>query len=77
MKTGHIKWFNPEKNFGFVTSDASNADIFFNGSELDSNLKSKERLNGFLVEFSISQDLKGRNIAVNVKPLSKGSTDVL
>jgi cold shock CspA family protein len=64
------------KNFGFITSDASNADIFFNGSELDSNLKSKERLNGFLVEFGISQNLKGRNIAVNVKPLNKSGTAV-
>ena len=74
MKTGHIKWFNPDKNFGFITSDASNADIFFYGSELDISLKSKGRLNGFLVEFGISQDLKGRNIAVNVKPLNKSDT---
>lgn len=76
MKTGHIKWFNSEKNFGFVTSDSSNADIFFGGSELDINLRNKERLNGFLVEFSISQDGKGRNIAINVKPLNKNSTAV-
>ena len=71
MKTGHIKWFNWEKNFGFITSDASNTDVFFNGSELDVNLRNKERLNGLIVEFSISQDGKGKNIAVNVKPLNK------
>ena len=74
MKTGHIKWFNLDKNFGFITSDSSNTDIFFNGSELDFSLKSKERLNGLLVEFSISQDSKGRNIAVNVRPLNKSDT---
>ena len=76
MKTGHIKWFNLVKNFGFITSDATNTDIFFSGSELDINLRNKERLNGFLVEFGISQDLQGRNIAINVRPLNKDSTAV-
>jgi cold shock CspA family protein len=76
MKTGHIKWFNLVKNFGFITSNATNTDIFFSGSELDINLRNKERLNGFLVEFGISQDLQGRNIAINVRPLNKDSTAV-
>jgi len=76
MKTGHIKWFNLVKNFGFITSDATNTDIFFSGSGLDINLRNKELLNGFLVEFGISQDLQGRNIAINVRPLNKDSTAV-
>ena len=44
MKTGHIKWFNLVKNFGFITLDATNTDIFFSGSELDINLRNKELL---------------------------------
>ena len=67
MAKGTVKWFNPDKGFGFITNDEDNKDLFVHHSEI--------RVDGFAtlsdgqaVEFEIGQGQKGP-CANNVKPL--------
>ena len=58
MSTGTVKWFNPEKGFGFITPDDGGADLFVHHSAIESsgyaNLDEGQK-----VKFEIGQGQKG------------------
>ncbi|GAA1798826.1 cold-shock protein [Planosporangium flavigriseum] len=58
MAQGTVKWFNPEKGFGFITPDGERDDVFVHFSAIQSNgyrsLDENQR-----VEFEVVQGQKG------------------
>lgn len=70
MNKGTVKWFNPDKGYGFLSNDEGGEDVFvhFSAIQVDGykTLKEDQR-----VEFDIEPDPKNSSKmrAVNVKPL--------
>jgi CspA family cold shock protein len=58
MAHGIVKWFNPDKGFGFISQDEGNGDVFVHFSAIQSDgyrsLEANQR-----VEFEITQGQKG------------------
>ena len=64
MPTGAIKWFDPEKGYGFIQQDEGGDDLFVHHNETDgSALNDNDN-----VEFEVGQGKKGP-CATNVKKL--------
>ena len=64
MATGTVKWFNPDKGFGFIAQDGG-ADVFVHFSAIEGtgyrNLNENDK-----VEFEVTMGSKGPN-AANVR----------
>jgi cold shock protein len=58
MAQGTVKWFNPEKGYGFIAQDGGQPDVFVHFSQIEGagfrNLEEGQR-----VEFEIGQGQKG------------------
>ncbi|HEX9030636.1 MAG TPA: cold-shock protein [Streptosporangiaceae bacterium] len=58
MAQGTVKWFNPDKGFGFINVDGGDTDVFVHFSAIDSggfrSLDENQR-----VEFDVTQGPKG------------------
>jgi CspA family cold shock protein len=58
MPQGTVKWFNPDKGFGFIAPDDGGADVFVHHSAIDMGgfrtLEENQK-----VEYSIRQGAKG------------------
>jgi len=66
VATGTVKWFNPDKGFGFI-SQADGQDVFVHFSAIQtSGYRSLEE--GQHVEFEVQKGPKGLQ-AANVKPI--------
>ena len=67
MATGTVKWFNPDKGFGFISQE-DGPDVFVHFSAIAGegyrNLEENQK-----VEFDITQGQKGPQ-ATNVRPVS-------
>ena len=62
MAQGTVKWFNPDKGFGFIAPDDGSADVFVHFSAIESSgyrtLEENQK-----VEYSVSQGPKGPQAA--------------
>jgi CspA family cold shock protein len=67
VATGTVKWFNPDKGFGFITQD-DGPDVFVHFSAIQGegyrNLEENQK-----VEFDVTQGQKGPQ-AANVRPVA-------
>lgn len=67
MATGTVKWFNPDKGFGFIQPDDGTDDVFVHFSAINSNgFRSLDE--GAKVEYDVESGPKGLQ-AANVNTL--------
>lgn len=67
MAEGTVKWFNPDKGFGFIAPDEGGDDLFVHFSEIQSDgFKSLDE--GAKVEYDEGAGRDGKKQAVNVRP---------
>jgi CspA family cold shock protein len=59
MSTGTVKWFNPDKGFGFITPDDGGKDLFVHHTEIQSGGSYATLSDGQKVEYEIGQTEKG------------------
>jgi CspA family cold shock protein len=67
MTTGTVKWFNPEKGYGFIRPDDGGKDVFVHVSAVQqSGLRSLQE--GQKLTFDVVADKRtGRSSAANLK----------
>lgn len=66
MIKGHVKWFNAQKGFGFITRDDGGSDVFVHFSSIaGDNFKTLDE--GQAVEFEVTEGPKGPQAANVVK----------
>jgi cold shock CspA family protein len=57
-ETGTVKWFNPEKGFGFITRESGEGDVFVHHSAIQGG-GFRTLVDGERVEFDVVQGQKG------------------
>ena len=66
MAVGTVKWFNPQKGFGFIQSGTGGADVFVHISAVEQ--AGLSTLNdGQKVSFDLEAGRQGKTSAVNLK----------
>lgn len=65
MVEGIVKWFDPEKGYGFIRPKDGRKDVFVHITDVNASgyktLNEKEE-----VEFEIEEDNRGRTRAINI-----------
>ena len=64
---GTVKWYNPNKGYGFITPEDETKDIFVHSSALE-NSNIRILIEGQKVSYNIAKN-KGRTSAVNIKSI--------
>ena len=66
MATGTVKFFNPDKGFGFITPEGGNKDVFVHISAVErAGLRTLS--DGQRVTYDLEDDRQGRASAVNLQ----------
>jgi len=66
MNTGTVKWFNPEKGYGFISNDSGGDDIFVHFSDIEAQ-GFRTLTEGQRVSYNTERDAKnGKMRATNV-----------
>ena len=71
MPTGKIKWFNPDKGYGFIEQDDSDKDVFVHWTAIEGPAERMREQEP--VSYQVEQTDRGPN-AVNVKRLEQEET---
>jgi cold shock protein len=58
-ETGHVKWFNDEKGYGFITRDGGQDDVFVHFRAIVSESGRKTLYENQRVEFAVTEGPKG------------------
>jgi CspA family cold shock protein len=67
MQGGLVKFYDPQRGFGFIAPDNGTADVFFHATVLQrSGLEIVEK--GERLKFTVGNDNQGRVKAVTVQP---------
>lgn len=67
MLEGKVKWFNPEKGFGFITIKDSKKEMHFHVSNIKDKPPKGKNLTGFYMKFTEGKGKEGKPTAVNVE----------
>ena len=68
MPTGKIKWFNPDKGYGFIEQDDNTKDVFVHWTSVEGLGNYEHMSEGEPVSYEIEQTDRGLK-AVNVNRL--------
>ena len=72
-KLGVVKWFNPKTGYGFITELDEETDHFVHHNALKVGKDVfKNLLTGEYIEFEVSEDDKGKTLAVEVTGVKGG-----
>lgn len=58
-ETGHVKWFNDDKGYGFISRDNGQDDVFVHFRSIVSTAGRKSLVEGQRVEFVVTKGAKG------------------
>ena len=58
-ETGHVKWFNDDKGYGFISRDNGQDDVFVHFRSIVSAVGRKTLVEGQRVEFMVTKGPKG------------------
>ncbi|MGB8652855.1 MAG: cold-shock protein, partial [Mycobacteriales bacterium] len=59
MPQGTVRWFDPERGFGFLAPDDGSADLFVHASEIVGDGGAKLLREGQAVEFEVGEGERG------------------
>ena len=70
MPTGRVKFFNPDRGFGFIVPDGGASDVFVHIHDVEA-AGMKTLVAGQLVAYEVGTGQDGRSKAVNLRSLNK------
>ncbi|KTD66258.1 cold-shock protein [Legionella spiritensis] len=59
VETGHVKWFNDDKGYGFISRDNGKDDVFVHFRSINSGDSRKTLVEGQRVQFTVTKGPKG------------------
>jgi cold shock protein len=67
MATGKVKWFNPQKGYGFIQPTSGGADVFVHITAVErAGMDGLQE--GQSLSYELEQGQRGRVSAVNLRP---------